>query len=188
LTHPQQYGHPHGGQHHAPQYAAPQYAPPQYAPAGHSPVTPEPPKKKRTGLKIFGGIVGGLILLGIIGNAMGGGNNRSATPTTNTAPVAQAPAATQAAEVQSAPASGPDLSQGIPDGQYIVGDEVAPGRYKSVGAQAGIFELCSVSTKDKNGNVLDWKTGNEGDQVLITITEKADTVEIQGCEPFRKVS
>jgi hypothetical protein len=56
-----------------------------------------------------------------------------------------------------------------------------------VGTQPGIFELCSVSTKDKNGNVLDWKTGNEGDQVLITITEKADTVEIAGCEPFQKV-
>lgn len=168
-------------------YQAPQapYPTGYYAPP---PAAPEPPKKNFTGLKIFGGIVGGLVVLGIIGNATSGQTPRQ--PTTATVPSApSAPAAQQQAPavVGEQEPSGVDLSQGIPDGQYLVPDEVAPGRYRSSGAKAGIFELCSVSTKGKDGHVIDWKTGNKGEQVLITVTKDADTIEIAGCEPLQKV-
>jgi hypothetical protein len=182
----QHYERPQGGQHHyrqAPPPPPPHYTPP---PTAYGP-PPEPPKKKRTGLKVFGGIVGGLIVLGAIGNATNGSAPQPAT----TASLPSSPSAPAAQSQQQAPAvveaQGPDFSQGIPDGQYIVGDEVAPGRYKSAGAQAGIFELCSISTKRADGGVIDWKTGNKGDQVLITVTKEADTIEIHGCEPLQKV-
>jgi hypothetical protein len=124
-------------------------------------------------------------VLGAIGNATNGSNPGPATTASQpSSPSAPAAAQQTPAVVEDA---GPDLSRGIPDGQYIVPDEVAPGRYKSAGAQAGIFELCSVSTKRADGGVIDWKTGNKGDQVLITVTKEADTIEITGCEPLRKV-
>jgi hypothetical protein len=166
------------------------YYPPQnphYQPPQPPPAAPQPqPKRGRVHWAW-------LILALFVGIGIGNVGDSSPSQTTASAPTrtAQAPAALQPVPQSQEPAqapAGPDFSQGIPDGQYIVPDEVAPGRYKSAGAQPGIFELCSVSTKAANGDVIDWKTGNEGDQVLITITDKADTVEIHGCEPFVKVS
>lgn len=81
----------------------------------------------------------------------------------------------------------PDLAQGIPDGQYLVPEEVAPGEYRSAGATEGLFELCSVNTENESGDILDFSSGNAGDQVLITITEEAARVQISGCEPFIKI-
>lgn len=182
----QHYQQPDGGRHY---YQGPPPPPPgHYAPpaAAYPPPPSEPPKKKRK----WPWVVGGLFALMVISSIANGGNRTSA-PAVSTTPQASSQSATsQATQPQAqapAAASGPDLSQGIPDGQYIVGDEVAPGRYKSPGAQSGIFDLCSVTTRSANGDVLEWKTGNEGDQVLITVSEKADTIEIHGCEPFQKV-
>jgi hypothetical protein len=65
------------------------------APGGWGPA-PQPPKKKHTGLKIAGGIVGAIIVISIIGAATGSGgksdNQPAAAPATSTTqPAATAP-------------------------------------------------------------------------------------------------
>ena len=62
---------------------------------------------------------------------------------------------------------------------------MAPGKYKSSGATEGIFEFCSVSTKNSEGDMIDWETSNANEQVLITI-KRGQTMEASGCEEFRK--
>jgi hypothetical protein len=105
-----------------------------------------------------------------------------AAPTVVPAPAqaAPAPAATQGSAAQHEAGT-------IPQGEWLVGDEVAPGRYRSMGAVEGIIELCSASTRSENGDVMEWKTGNAGEQVILTVTEKAVTVTNSGCEPFTPV-
>jgi hypothetical protein len=108
LTHPQQYGRPHGGQdrYSAPQYAAPQYAPPpqQYPPTGHGPAIPEPPKKKRKWPWIVGGVVGVIVLAAAVN---GGGTSGRPDPATA---AAQQPGPTEPAAP--AGAAEPDLDFG----------------------------------------------------------------------------
>jgi hypothetical protein len=186
LTHPQQYGRPNGGQqqYSAPQYAAPQYAPP---PTQQYPPAPEPPKKKRK----WPWVVGGFVALIVLGSAVNGGNSRSATnaspPTAPTAPVTAAQAQQPASAPEQSSPSGPDFSEGIPEGTWSVPDQVAPGKYRSTGAKEGLFEMCMVSTSSENGNVLDLDSGNAGEQVQITVTSKAAEFKNSGCEPFVKV-
>lgn len=70
------------GQPEQPQYGQPQYTQPYYqAPA---------PKKSHRGLKITGGIVGGIVLIGIIGAALGGGGKNGSTSTAASAPTTPA--------------------------------------------------------------------------------------------------
>ncbi|OZM81704.1 hypothetical protein CFP66_12115 [Pseudonocardia sp. MH-G8] len=114
-------------------------------------------------------------------------SNSSAPSAPTLAPAAgeDAPATAQTVEAAPEP-EGPEAGT-IPQGEWIVGDEVAPGRYRSAGAETGIFELCSVFVNDESGSVMDFSTGNEGEQVLITIPENAATVSNSGCVPFRPV-
>jgi hypothetical protein len=87
--------------------------------------------------------------------------------------------------VETEPAAEPAIDTSFGDGSYEVGIDVAPGKYKSSGATEGIFEFCSVSTKNAKGDMIDWETANANEQVLITI-KRGQTVEASGCEEFRK--
>jgi hypothetical protein len=127
----------------------------------------------------------------------------AAATTAPAAPVATTPAAVATAKPEPvattkapAPAAPPPVAETEPpakpaidtsfgDGSYEVGVDVAPGKYKSSGATEGLFELCSVSTKNSAGDMVDWETANANEQVLITI-KKGQTVEASGCEEFSK--
>ena len=149
------------------------YPPPDWAP-------PQPPKKRRWPW-IVGGLFG-LLVLGVIVSP----SQPAQTPTSAAVPtpVATVPAVPAAAPAQSAAASPAGT---IPQGEWMVGAEVAPGKYRSTGAEPGLFELCSATTKDANGQVIDWKTANAGEPVLLKVTSKAATVQNVGCEPFVKI-
>jgi hypothetical protein len=95
------------------------------------------------------------------------------------APVAPLPVVETESEAK------PAIDTSFGDGSYEVGIDVAPGKYKSSGATEGIFEFCSVSTKNSKGDMVDWETANANEQVLITI-KRGQTVEASGCEEFRK--
>lgn len=164
-------------------------AQPQWAP----PTAQIPPKKQRKWPWIVG-----IVVAFLFGIAVSGGSKTSTTSaaggvsTTQTVTVA-APAPQQAAEpaVAEAPAaqSGPKTSFG--DGTWVVGEDIVPGTYKSAGAQAGIMELCSVTThSDENADsntTLDWKTANANEPIRLKADGKVKAVKASGCEDFVKV-
>jgi hypothetical protein len=85
------------------------------------------------------------------------------------------------------PSKEPAKPAGIDEGEWLVGAEVEPGRYRSTGAKEGIFDLCSATTRSDSGDVIEWKTGKTGEQVLINVTGGAARFSHSGCEPFVKV-
>jgi hypothetical protein len=73
----------------------------------------------------------------------------------------------------------------------VVGQDIAPGTYRSDGAQAGLFDLCSVSTHTgdaADGSIIDWKTANANEPVRIKVSGAAKSVESHGCNTFTKVA
>ena len=161
---------------------------PQHDPYGRA-YAPPPAKKTRRWPWILG-IVAAFVFGNMTGNAASTTTPTSAASAPSLRPAAPAnddTSSAETAEAAEAPPSGPEAGT-IPQGEWLVGDEVAPGRYRSAGAVEGIVELCSAATHDADGGVLEWKTGNVGEQVLINVTEGATTVSNSGCEPFTKVS
>ncbi len=73
----------------------------------------------------------------------------------------------------------------------MVGEDVAPGTYRSTGAKEGLFELCSVTThSDENGDsdtTMDWKTANADEPIRLKLSGKVKSVKATGCENFVKV-
>lgn len=109
-------------------------------------VSPPPPKKK------WPWVVGGIIVLIVLGSALGGGRGKPTTSVASTGqgvanaePVAAAPAA----PVQTGP-----LTQ-FSDGMYEVGVDIEPGQYTTPGSGGeGILESCYVArTKDDSGQL-----------------------------------
>jgi hypothetical protein len=96
-----------------------------------------------------------------------------------------------AAPVQQAPApapSGPKTSFG--DGTWVVGEDIVEGTYKSAGAEAGIVELCSVTTlagDTSDSKIIDWLTANANEPMRVSLTGKVKAVKATGCETFVKV-
>ena len=144
--------------------------PPYYGPYG-----PPPPKKgMSTGAVVaitLGSIFGGLVLLGAIASVGDDGGDRADAKPTRTA---AARPSTQAAA-------------GYGDGDYMVGEDIPPGTYETPGAQASIFELCSITTAPTaKGAMPQWKTGNKDERVIITLTADDGVVSISGCEPLKR--
>ncbi|MFG2873307.1 hypothetical protein [Streptomyces sp. NPDC048338] len=156
--------------------------PPYYGPYG-----PPPPKKgMSTGAVVaitLGSIVGGLVLLGAIASVGDDGGDRVDAKPTRTA---AARPSTQAADAptKAAPKA---TAAGYGDGDYMVGEDIPAGTYVSTGAQAGIFELCSITTAPTAKGVMpQWKTGNKDERVIITLTAEDGVVSISGCEPLKR--
>jgi hypothetical protein len=157
------------------------------------PNPPRPPEKPRLGLwarigLIFGGIV-------VFGTVVGLANQDSPAPVaapsapsaTRTAPTYTAPTyspPTYSAPIQEVPTA-PDGS--FSNGIYEVGDEVAPGEYKSAGPEPGAFSLCYVHVKS-GGKYLEQKVVNDG-QIRIEILSSwaGAELDVSGCQPFAKV-
>ena len=79
------------------------------------------------------------------------------------------------------------MPAGYGDGDYMVGEDIPAGTYVSTGAQASIFELCSITTAPTaKGAMPQWKTGNKDERVIITLTADDGVVSISGCEPLKR--
>lgn len=154
---------------------------------------PPPKPKVAKGTTIFVGVVSFMLGIGFGGMS---NDSEASTPAQQSAPTAASathaavPSRVTAGGVRATSAVEPEpapVVEGIGGGEWMVGVEVEPGTYRSPGAVAGFFELCSASTRAANGNVIDWKTGNKDEPVLIKITSDAETFSNSGCEPFVKV-
>lgn len=149
---------------------AQQPAPPeQWPPAGTPPVAP--PKAKR---KVWPWIVGGGAVLLVVIGSVGSGSESAGTST--------AAGAVQPSVAAPAPA-GPLTTFG--NGTYLVGEDVAPGTYRSPAPQDGVIKLCYWDVQDASGKILDQGVANEGPS---RATLKAGrTFTSNGCEDWSKV-
>ncbi len=163
----------------------PQYAPPGYPtyPQGTQQwPTPTPPKRRKLWPWVVGGAAIVLIAIGISSNP--------APPAATSAPNgAGADIATPAAAAPAQTATG-GARTSFGDGTWVVGEDIQPGTYKSAGAKAGIFELCSVTTlagDTSDAPIIDWVTANVDEPLRIKVTGKVKAVKASGCEDFTKV-
>lgn len=171
-----------------PPYGPPQPPPPGWRPpAGpnYSPYGPPPPKKSMSAGAIvaivLGSIVGAIVLIGVLGAAIGNDDNAKprATPAAPTTAKGTPPAKKNAT-------SNPKPA-GYVDGDYIIGEDIPPGTYQTPGAQAGAFEFCMVSTKPTvDGIMPQLKSANANERIIITLTAKDGVLSIAGCEPLTR--
>lgn len=165
----------------------PQYGPPQSPPPGwgYPPNYGPPPKRGMSAGAIvaivLGSVVGVIVLLGVLGAAIGDDDKAKprATPATP-APAKSTPPA------KKTPTSDPKRT-GYVDGDYIIGEDIPPGTYQTPGAQAGAFEFCMVSTKPTADGVMpQLKSANANERIIITLTAKDGVLSITGCEPLTR--
>jgi hypothetical protein len=104
---------------------------------------------------------------------------------------AQQTAARPAAQVPIPSPTAQPAADGIPSGTWIIGVDMQPGTYRSGGAEHGIFEFCSWSTKSgpsTNSTTLDFGTANADEPMIVEITSKVKAFTTNNCEPWTKVS
>lgn len=148
---------------------------------------PEPPRKshKLRNSIIFGG--GGLVVLLLVIAAIGNSNRPGTVPAEPAVPMA---ITTTAAAPAAAPAS-PAVPQGgfAGDGTFTVPKEVAPGVYKSDGANPAepVVNCYWARLRDTSGSLDDvLANGNGTGPITITIRKTDKAIQVQGCLPFRK--
>jgi hypothetical protein len=76
------------------------------------------------------------------------------------------------------------------DGFFRVGTDIQPGTYRSTGAQEGIFEFCSWSTKKgavSNSDTVDFGTANANEPMVVEIGKNTKGFQTSNCEPWVKV-
>lgn len=150
---------------------------------GTQPYWPQPaPAPKAQHMPWWGIAVIGLACF-LLGLAVGSGPSasKSAAPITTPAPHSATPA-----PYSVTPTPAPVVN-GVTNGVYKVGDEVAPGEYRSPGPQPNLVSMCYVHVKDGE-HYLEQKVSNDG-QVRITIPPAwlGAELEISGCQPFVKI-
>lgn len=158
---------------------------PSYGNSWPTPPPPQPPKIEAGPKRVHWLWI---VLVGFLCFLFGIGCG--ATTTSRQAPTspvsAPAPYSAVPAPYSVTPAPAPVVN-GVTDGVYKVGDEVAPGEYRSPGPQESWAPSCYVHVKD-GANYLEQKVSNGG-QVRITIPPAwiGAELEIRGCQPFVKI-
>lgn len=153
---------------------------------------PAPPApQKPTGPRRWPWITG-IAAAFVVGLAIGNAGDASTAPVAQSSPPATHSAPTYSAPTYSAPVVTAEPEPAAPDGSftngiYEVGDEVAPGEYKSVGPEPGAFGLCYIHVKSGE-HYLEQKVVNDG-QVRIKILPSwaGAELDVSGCQPFAKV-
>lgn len=140
----------------------------------------------------------GLIIF-IIGGVIGGTGNKGSTNTaatvlptpdpatvTATMPVPGETATVSTTTTQTATATVTTTYTPVPvtafpgDGEYLVGSDVQPGTYKSVGN-----DNCYADTEDQAGNVNAQELG--AGQIILVVSARDYRVDVRGCAPFSRV-
>jgi len=149
----------------------------QHAPWPYVEATPKP--KTRKGLTVA--IAAGTFLLGLMFGSLPTADEPARAATTSAPHVPYVP------DVQQVPAPAP-ADGSISNGIYEIGDEVAPGKYKSPGPDGGVIKLCYVDVQ-RGEKFLLQEISNDG-QVRITIPASmvGAEIEVSGCAPFTKVA
>lgn len=153
---------------------------------------PLPPKKKHTGLKITGGIIGAFVVIGLIAGATGGSDGdadskpaavTSATPSPKAEPAAKDDPEPEKSKKPAAPKA----PKGYGDGDYVVGQDIPAGTYESAGASNELLDVCAITTDPPGETTMPQvKSANKGERIIITLKSKDGTVTVQGCEPLKK--
>ncbi|MDJ1137947.1 hypothetical protein [Streptomyces iconiensis] len=185
----------------------------QYPPQQPQQFQPLPPKKKHTGLKVAGGIIGGFILLAALGAALGDDPAPAKKPSTT---VEAKPTQDEIDETieegdKAADALDKELDDiqkdnekgrkklkdkadreaakdgQYGDGDYIVGQDIPAGTYESAGASSDVFDVCAITTEPSGETTMPQiKSGNKNERIIITLAAEDGTVSVQGCEPLTK--
>lgn len=142
----------------------------QYGPPPSTPPTPKP--------RVWPWLVGGLVALLVIGGAGSGGDSGG-----DNGGDSPSPAPGTAAAVPVAEPTGPLTTFG--NGTWVVGADVAPGRYRSPAPEEGIMQLCYWDITDGQGTILDQAVANEGPSRATLQTGR--TFTSQGCQDWVSV-
>lgn len=152
------------------------------------PPTPQPPKKRRKGGYIALGVLVGVAVLTLVGNAVGQ-NSTVNEPRTVAVHDTRQPTTVAAAPATTAAPRGPQTSFG--EGTWIVGVDIAPGTYRSTGAKEGLFEFCSykrLKEPTSDSDSLSWGTANANEPIVIAIKPTDGAFQSSNCDTFTKVS
>lgn len=164
----------------------------------YGPLQSQPPKKKRRTLKIVGITFGAVVAIIIFGGVMAAGTGATVTkvptqtaptiaPTeTATAPAPPAPTPAPVAPIAPAP-TGPVTT--FSDGTYQVGVDIAPGRYKTAGADPSLFaNNCYTERESNDSGEFSAIIANNNTVGPYSVTvRKGEFFKADGCLPFTKV-
>lgn len=149
--------------------------PPQYP--AYAPPPPPPPARKRTGRKVLAWTGAVLLALFVVAGVAGNRTSSSSAPASPAPPVA----------VDVPAAAPPQYPATFGEGTYVVGVDIAPGTYRTAGAEPGLFEYCAWFTKEgpsSNSDVIDFGTGNAGEPQVVEIDESVGAFDSSGCETW----
>lgn len=173
--------HPHPGQ-PAPPVVETQPSPDDYRPETPGPYTsppdPFPHKPRRHGLLVALGALGGLTIFGLWISATTD-SEVVQIPNSVVSPSWAATPRASAKPVEEAPKTIPG------DGTWIVGTDIAPGRYRSV-VPSDTF-ICSWKRIGQGGKLLDIGIGDPGQSMVITVLASDDMVEVVDCGQWKRV-
>lgn len=189
--------HQHPGPYGAPQHTVP--TPPVPAPPTPAPPAHSPRKPSRAKTWVTHGAVACVALF--IGTGIGAGGEADADgkpeasakpgPTvtvtvTETAEAAPAPAVTKTvtAKPKATKAPGPASSFGG-DGEYLVGEDIAAGTYKTGGGD-GTFGCYWARLKDASGEFDAIIANNNLDGPGRVTVKKGEYFQTQGCQDWKK--
>lgn len=152
--------------------------------------TPKPPKRNSSSLKVLFAIVaavtafvGMIVLLAAIGSSHR--NDARYDPPTNSVAPPGPSIETHAPAVVDTP-TGPVSV--ITEGQFEVGVDVVPGKYRTQGPQPGALDMCYVERSRNDSGELGSIIANDIVHGPQTITVKAgEFVKNTGCMNFEKI-
>lgn len=162
----------------------------QLPPHGHDyPGYPPPGEPiKRKGPKWPWWVGGGAALLLVLAIAGATGGSEAEPAVRQSAPTVtyQPPTFRTQAPTYTAP-----KPSGIGSGTHIVGVDIQPGTYRSQGAQQGLIEFCSWTTRkgaSSNSDIIDFGSANANEPMVVEIGKGVKAFETNNCEPWQKVS
>lgn len=157
------------------------------------PMPPQRPKSKPFTSKPAWAIYAGIAGL-ILGSAAGGGSATTGAEPAPTATVTEtqaaepgepAPTVTVTAKAPTPKKKPKPAAKTWSDGDYLVGDEIPKGTFKS----SGVVEdepYCYAVTKSKSGEILEQEVTPKG-STIIRIKGSAYTFSSTGCKAWKKV-
>ncbi|MFD8802731.1 hypothetical protein [Streptomyces atroolivaceus] len=172
---------------------------PQHPPFVGGPGYPPPRKPMSVGAiiaivtgSVFGGVLVLLLILLVVGDdAIQADKSPSLEVTapvvTKSATAAPAKPTEKTSEEPQQAAKKPQPKEAeYPSGDYVVSEDIPVGTYTSSGAEAGIFEFCSITTEPTGETTMPKiKSAGVDERIIITLTEADGVVSISGCEPLK---
>lgn len=75
----------------------------------------------------------------------------------------------------------------VDDGEWLVGEDVPSGRYRTTGAEDSIITFCTWTILDKeDGNPIDFGTSSETNAPGRVTLKKGNVFQTTGCKPWTR--